>query len=40
MPGQYWGAKLGEAAEEDYYFSEYQEYLRPRMRRRRMPLAT
>jgi aminopeptidase N len=38
MPSQYWGAKLGERAEEDYYLSEYQQYLAADARRR-MPLA-
>jgi aminopeptidase N len=39
MPGQYWGAKLGEAAEDDYYFTEYQDYL-AKDARRRVPLAS
>jgi aminopeptidase N len=39
MPGQYWGEKLGEAAEDDYYFTEYQEYL-AKDERRRVPLAS
>ena len=39
MPGQYWGAKLGPRAEEDYYFSEYHDYIAADARRR-MPLAT
>ncbi len=39
MPGQYWAEKLGEAAEDDYYFTEYQEYL-AKDTRRRVPLAS
>jgi aminopeptidase N len=39
MPGQYWQAKLGDAAEDDYYFDEYQQYL-AKDERRRTPLAT
>jgi aminopeptidase N len=39
MPGQYWGEKLGAGAEEDYYLSEYRDYL-VADKRRRMPLAT
>ena len=39
MPGQYWGDRLGPRAEEDYYLSEYGDYLAAD-RRRRMPLAT
>ncbi|MBA3259940.1 MAG: hypothetical protein H0T68_10820, partial [Gemmatimonadales bacterium] len=39
MPGQYWAAKLGPAAEDDYYFEEYQQFL-AKDARRRMPLAT
>jgi aminopeptidase N len=39
MPGQYWGVKLGEQAEDDYYFEEYQQFL-VRDARRRTPLAT
>jgi aminopeptidase N len=39
MPGQYWAEKLGEAAEDDYYFTEYQEYL-AKDARRRVPLAS
>ena len=39
MPGQYWSEKLGEAAEDDYYFAEYQEYL-AKDARRRVPLAS
>ena len=39
MPGQYWGARLGPRAEEDYYLSEYRDYLAADARRR-MPLAT
>ncbi len=38
MPGQYWATKLGERAEEDYYLSEYRDYITAD-RRRRMPLA-
>ena len=30
MPGQYWGSKLGERAEEDYYLSEYRDARRQR----------
>ncbi len=26
MPGQYWGRKLGEHAEEDYYLDEYRQF--------------
>jgi aminopeptidase N len=39
MPGQYWAEKLGEAAEDDFYFDEYQQYL-AKDARRRTPLAT
>ncbi len=39
MPGQYWGEKLGPRAEEDWFLSEYHDYLAAD-RRRRMPLAT
>ena len=39
MPGQYWAAKLGPQAEDDYYFEEYQQFL-ARDARRRTPLAT
>ncbi len=39
MPGQYWGAKLGAHAEQDYYLDEYQQYLGLDARRR-MPLST
>jgi len=39
MPGQYWAEKRGEAAEDDYYFTEYQEYL-AKDARRRVPLAS
>ena len=39
MPGQYWGAKLGPRAEEDYYLGEYRQFLASDARRR-MPLAT
>jgi aminopeptidase N len=38
MPGQYWGEKLGNGAEQDYYLSEYRDFLAAD-RRRRMPLA-
>src|SRR5207249_8394327 len=27
MPGQYWGAKLGPHAADDYYLDEYRQYL-------------
>jgi aminopeptidase N len=39
MPGQYWGAKLGRHAEEDFYLEEYRQYLE-RDARRRSPLAS
>jgi len=39
MPGQYWGQKLGDHAEQDYYVNEYQSYLRIDARRP-MPLAS
>ncbi len=39
MAGQYWGAKQGEKAEDDFYLGEYQEFL-DKDARRRMPLAT
>jgi aminopeptidase N len=39
MPGQYWGAKLGRHAEEDFYLEEYRQYL-ARDSRRRAPLAS
>jgi aminopeptidase N len=39
MPGQYWGAKQGAHAEQDYYLSEYRQFLTLDARRR-MPLAT
>jgi aminopeptidase N len=39
MPGQYWGAKHGAHAEQDYYQAEYQQLLGIDARRR-MPLAT
>jgi aminopeptidase N len=39
MPGQYWGAKQGAHAEQDYYQGEYEQYLALDARRR-MPLAT
>ncbi len=38
MPGQYWGAKQGRHAEEDFYLEEYRQYL-ARDARRRAPLA-
>ncbi|HYL22207.1 MAG TPA: M1 family aminopeptidase [Gemmatimonadales bacterium] len=38
MPGQYWAAKLGRHAEDDYYLDEYRQY-RQIDARRRMPLA-
>ncbi|HEX3234357.1 MAG TPA: M1 family aminopeptidase [Gemmatimonadales bacterium] len=39
MPGQYWGAKMGARAEEDYYLAEYGEFI-TRDARRRTPLAS
>jgi aminopeptidase N len=39
MPGQYWGAKQGAHAEQDYYLAEYRQFLAADVRRR-MPLAT
>jgi aminopeptidase N len=39
MPGQYWGAKQGAHAEQDYYLAEYRQFLGADARRR-MPLAT
>ena len=39
MPGQYWGAKLGAHAEQDYYVDEYRQYLQID-KRRSMPLAS
>ena len=39
MPGQYWGAKQGRHAEEDFYLEEYRQYL-ARDSRRRAPLAS
>ncbi|HXQ28187.1 MAG TPA: M1 family aminopeptidase [Gemmatimonadales bacterium] len=39
MPGQYWRARLGPAAEDDYYLDEYTDFLRIDARRR-MPLAS
>ena len=39
MPGQYWGAKQGAHAEQDYYLAEYRQLL-DLDARRRMPLAT
>ncbi len=38
LPGQYWAAKLGRHAEDDYYLDEYRQYLQIDARRR-MPLA-
>jgi aminopeptidase N len=38
MPGQYWGARLGRHAEEDFYLEEYRQYL-SRDAVRRTPLA-
>ncbi len=38
MPGQYWGAKLGSHAADDYYLDEYTQFLGLDARRR-MPLA-
>ncbi len=38
MPGQYWGAKLGRHAEEDYYLDEYRQFLGIDARAR-MPVA-
>jgi aminopeptidase N len=38
MPGQYWRERLGRLAEEDYYLTDYQEYVAAD-RDRRMPLA-
>ena len=38
MPGQYWGAKQGPHAEQDFYLDEYRQYL-ARDARRRTPLA-
>jgi aminopeptidase N len=39
MPGQYWQARLGAHAAQDYYVDEYRSY-RGIDRRRRMPLAS
>jgi aminopeptidase N len=39
MPGQYWGAKLGEHAAQDYYADEYRQYVQID-RRQAMPLAS
>ncbi|MFI5206985.1 MAG: M1 family aminopeptidase [Gemmatimonadales bacterium] len=39
MPGQYWGRKLGEHAEQDYYADEYRQFMQID-RRRAMPLAS
>ncbi len=38
MPGQYWGSRMGGDAEQDYYLSEYRDFLAAD-KRRRMPLA-
>ena len=38
MPGQYWGAKLGRHAADDYYLDEYTQFMGIDARRR-MPLA-
>ena len=38
MAGQYWGSKLGRAAEDDFYLDEYRQYLALDARRR-VPLA-
>ncbi len=39
MPGQYWGAKLGRQAEDDYYVDEYRQFMNIDARRR-MPVAS
>jgi aminopeptidase N len=39
MAGQYWGAKLGRHAEDDYYLDEYRQFL-DLDQRRRVPLAS
>jgi aminopeptidase N len=39
MPGQYWGERLGPAAEQEYYVDEYRQYLSID-ERRPMPLAS
>jgi aminopeptidase N len=39
MPGQYWGAKLGAHAEQDYYAEEYRQYVETDGARS-MPLAS
>jgi aminopeptidase N len=39
MPGQYWRAKLGAHAEQDYYLDEYRQLMQIDARRR-MPLAS
>lgn len=39
MPGQYWGAKLGAHAAQDYYLDEYRQFMGIDARRR-MPLAS
>jgi aminopeptidase N len=38
MAGQYWGSKLGRAAEDEFYLEEYRQYLSVDARRR-VPLA-
>ncbi|MBA2626937.1 MAG: DUF3458 domain-containing protein [Gemmatimonadales bacterium] len=38
MPGQYWGAKLGRQAEDEYYEDEYRQFMAIDARRR-MPVA-
>ena len=39
MPGQYWGARLGRQAEDDYYVDEYRDFMGIDARRR-MPVAS
>ncbi|MBA3345994.1 MAG: HEAT repeat domain-containing protein [Gemmatimonadales bacterium] len=39
MVGQYWGAKLGRQAEDDFYLDEYRQFVATDARKR-MPLAT
>ena len=39
MPGQYWGQKLGDHAEQDYYADEFRQYVQID-NRRPMPLAS
>ena len=39
MPGQYWRARLGAHAEQDYYLDEYRQFMQIDARRR-MPLAS